>query len=454
MATGKSGNMDSIIPSSPQTVGDYLRLHRRRMRLTLSRVAEMSGVPRSSLAAWEVGRLPYVDDSGRGDDDVMRVLEVLGRVEDYPDVLRLMNAPRAERALEGSAGPSACRLSCLSLGDLLVAAQDRVSFTTEIIARAAGVSQYTWGQYKSGRMVPDRRISALGEVLALRPEEVTAIARRRASSGRDIEDLIRSAEQLENAVEEFVTEIDAGAVLPGDLIFRAVERRMIELPALRCTTTIEVLTRHAEWLARYGREPEIGPLVKRAAHELDRELTRSNRLTPNWPRVVYLKARLAARRGSPEYAYRIMSGWTGDASTYAAKEAIYRDAANYARMWGQFDLAKSLIAQAIRAAEHTDPAGVRLAKYVEAHILLDSGDPGAALEAMPDGEDWCPAQRVQECLLRAKALLVQHDSVGWTYLRTLHDLIERYGFGHLLGAAKELENAHLVPHRRSPKRAA
>jgi hypothetical protein len=171
-----------------------------------------------------------------------------------------------------------------------------------------------------------------------------------------------------------------------------------------------------------------------------------------WTAAVHVSALSAASgggRSAPARGVAILQGWLPLADHPQWESALYRDMADYAARYGQYDTALDYIRRARAAAERTRrPALIddacsddlqRLGQIVHADILIEAGRPESSLALMPEGAARSPEQQFWELRRRTRALQAlgaSHEAHDW--LQRAYGVIAAHGLEQFRSAADAL----------------
>jgi transcriptional regulator with XRE-family HTH domain len=317
-----------------------------------------------------------------------------------------MTAPRAHRSTRRLATGMGLFAPPIG-GDLLRAMRRRILWSEDRLASCIGVDRTTIAHWENGDRLPaSREMQALCGALEARAEERAALATGRISRGGP--SVARSVAG-EMSLSDHLEILDQPAP-PGleDLHYLILERDMWEL-AVRQPAATSLLARayvyhghhhrmEENWAA--SRQPAVKALALAASHPED---------SATLSRAVILNAAIAALgrpTPTPERGLHLLRermNWSDAAPEFVAWALA--DTAKYLALAGRPEAGVPAAREAVRLVErHQNPAEVFLRRCDLAEVLLDSGDPEAALRAVPDPcEPQLPDHRAVAMLLMSDA---------------------------------------------------
>jgi transcriptional regulator with XRE-family HTH domain len=392
------------------SLGARLREWRTAQGLGVSTLAARAGIARATLFSWE---------SGAHQPRVPELSALLGALGATPgqreEVLALLDAPRALRAMRGSIAEADETLP--ATGQLLRAMRRRKGLTLAQVAEGMQVRPSTVCRWEAGEIrVPEERRPALFDLLAARPEERKALAAgihfclppsREPATVEAI--WVSFAQICERAArdEQRLSELE---VLALDARLSPLAR---EDPAAR-ELRLDLWSRHAIWLTWAGRPAEAADPARRILAAIRRDGRCPSYRQDVLHRALHTHAMSISRGEDPRGAARAtesLLGWISVSSDVRWRSNICREIAEQASFAGWHDVALSFSLQACELAKRSEDAHlIYLARAVSSDVLLRAGRPRQALDFLLDSAE--PSHPLNQIL----------DALRWAWgLRALGD---------------------------------
>lgn len=382
-------------------VGTLLWEMRTARGLSVGELARRAAISKATLSYWEAGtRQPRVPE-------LETVLVALHATETQrAQALAVIDAPRSMRQLRLDE-PSSGLGTPPVLGDLLRAMRLRRGWTQEQTAAALEVTQATIARWERGERQPTTALlHALCFALHAQPEEVTTLT---AEEGFVVASPNQNrAERLERIRYHLMKIVNP----PTPTESRLWELEMIAMERELWTDAVEdqeardllatVFASHAESYRNRLIWTDVVPLARRALALV----------SPSSPRPILLRASLMAAAGAvyggvrtaPERGFHQLKNLLEVSDNPVFSAWILSDMAKYAALAGQTQTSLSLAGTACKTANASESVGeVYLRRMDHGRLLLQAGQPRAALRVLPEPICLSDAQYRDDLLLMADA---------------------------------------------------
>jgi transcriptional regulator with XRE-family HTH domain len=359
-------------------------------------------VDKSALSRWESGkRMPRIPE-------LQAVLTALDATPAQRAlVLSHMDSPRALGIIrEAAAGMGL--FAPPTMGDLLKAMRLRTHASQDQLASRIGVNRATVARWELGQRLPTRgELEALCAALGATPEESVALAKGRAFIVHATAP--GSAALNGGGMSDYMEALLMAPPESADLYYLLIEHDLWEMAVLDPSAT-PLLARayvyHGHYLRMQARWETCRLLASRALALARRHPEDGVTLS----RAVILSAAVAVFGGSrpaPERGLHILRQWRDWVSAQPVYAAwALSDMAKYLSLAGRPRDGVPLAEEALRLVEHHEnPIEPFLRRCDLAQLLLDAGQPEAALKALPGPEEILDApERAAVMLVTAAAL--------------------------------------------------
>ena len=228
---------------------------------------------------------------------------------------------------------------------------------------------------------------------------------------------------------------------PGDLCYLAMESHLAQRHARTYVRTllIQLWTQHAQYLMWQGRLWEMNAYAQRVL-----DATHPGRVGEE---CLIQAAGMAAHylaHGRKKHDFTgavvYLDGLQELASRYPDGATIFRDMGEYYGLAGQYVEGIRLVRHSYELAERQgDAMACRMARQIEARILVSAGRYEDALLLLPIDDDVIPGMRLFEMLVWVRALFLLGDrSSASFWLERFYTLLETTGLEHMRGHADYL----------------
>ncbi|GAB4457200.1 MAG: hypothetical protein OHK0029_16550 [Armatimonadaceae bacterium] len=413
-----------------------LRKLRRLRALSLGALSERAGVAKSTLSKWESGRFQPRLPELTAVLDALRVTE-----SERNRLIGLMDAPRATRYLDALSGPPTLPVR----GRLLRAIRRRNGLSQEQAAAFLNVHPTTISAWEQARALPpSHRCDDLLRVLGAYPEErqwftcdtppVPALVPPELFdiAGVSAKEMFRK-ERFYCYFSQFLDRHgDISLQEHMDASFLWFEGWATSSGGDDAETLpfrIWVWARYSQFLVCQGRYEE-GIEYARQALQRSKEIESADLPDMAVARAARAFFRAVAQRDgahSPHRAYDLTVRREKQGETPQVSGWFLSDMGLFRAQMGEAAEGVCLGECACEVAESVSESEWRHRRAILAQLLVRAGHPDAALNIIPDSEDFTPSDQIKLHLVRAEAFAICGDPTNSEVsLRAAYALITRY----------------------------
>lgn len=402
-------------PGAPATFSEFFKRLRRTRGSSLSQIARVSGVAKSTLSRWE---------SGQSEPDLptlQAVLESLGLGSTVWDrALAVIDAPRARTAPTVAAVFADVDVSEPGQGDLLQALRVRSGHSSAQAAEFLGVSAPTLSRWETGARAPELgALARAADAFGASPEERQALFSRHPSAPP-----VADFDAIHTAIDALARRLGSGIFTNADLDAISLQRQAMRLVASDERAVSEVARILALRGATAGEQGRLKEAVKWSWQSLD--LRSSAPLTESPSVAVIIWGAFVSRGARPALEFALNIGAKTEGSAFIENYILQL------RLWGELKIRSEL--------DRTYETAIRLAESRESEVcvpqirsaygdgLLALGDVEGCLSVLPPGSPSVIARPMHHALTVAEALLRVGDRTGSEFhLRYAREFAEARG---------------------------